>query len=185
MEILNVVAKAISAYDNHSYMYEPNESQDGCSSCGIRWSQSINLKFKLKRKNYDISYTYDGYCIVSSKFKEFCTMQDYNGLDFQPLPNNSTFFWFTCDNLVNLDIIRRKVVQKNYCNKCQRFYDVAGSTPAFLQKEYNISKKTIYKSDVEFGHGSFRSTIFIVNLEVFQDLKNEKFRGLYFHEIFE
>lgn len=62
------------ASDNKSdFLTEEDiEQPPKCSKCGFFLDfDSFNPFFKLKNKNYDVSYTYDLRCIVSLKFKEF------------------------------------------------------------------------------------------------------------------
>jgi len=48
-----------------------------CESCGYRTDFEYTSKsFRVNRRIYDFSATYDGACIVSLKSKEFCLRRD-------------------------------------------------------------------------------------------------------------
>jgi hypothetical protein len=61
----------------------------------------LNPKFKLKKNKYSISCTYDGFVIVTVKFKHFCEKNNYRGLDFIPLISETEYYWFKICNVWN------------------------------------------------------------------------------------
>ena len=57
-----------------------------CRYCGFKTRYDYtNPLFKLSKKTMDISYTYDGACIVSEKWKSFCIENDFSNVSFVPL----------------------------------------------------------------------------------------------------
>ena len=68
-----------------------------CRYCGFKTRYDYtNPLFKLSKKTMDISYTYDGACIVSDKWKSFCIESDFSN------------------------------VSESYCEYCHSFNAVAG-----------------------------------------------------------
>ena len=81
----------------------------------------IDSKFKMKGKKYNVACTYDGFIIVSEKFKQFCEREGYAGLEFIVLPNASGFYWFKVDNILEYDVKLRETEFINYNSDCKGF----------------------------------------------------------------
>ena len=95
-----IVGYSITGDDNDSFMCssadEVLENMKGLSVCPVCKYRTdffyINKNFKMSRRNKDFSSTYDGYDIVSRKFKEFCERRGYENIDFRGLKNEPDFF---------------------------------------------------------------------------------------------
>ena len=189
METLGkIVGKMIYCYDNDSYMYRPKELVflNCCSLCNVPLARNINPDFRLSKKNYDISATYDGYFIVSNAFKEFCISNGFEGLNLYTLKLESDFcLLLDTDNIVYLDHERRGTKFDEYCKVCQRYNSVAGGSPNFFKTSNQKLLNTIYTSDVMYGYKNSQHPLFIINMDLFSLLKAEKFRGIYFENIYE
>jgi hypothetical protein len=73
------IAYSLSGPDNDSYMCGVAAALNVvpglpvCPECGYKTEfQFSNPSFIVKRRSYDFSTTYDGYYIVSLRFKEHC-----------------------------------------------------------------------------------------------------------------
>lgn len=137
------------------------------------------LKFKKKK---DYSATYDGFTIVSERFKQFCINEKYNSLEFIPLLSSPNFYWFKIHNVIEFDIEARKTRFIGYNKVCNGYKEVIGANPACL------------KNNVILGDGFFRSDIFFASdaskhpLEMVGSFTKEKikvagFKGIYFQKI--
>ncbi|QTE23355.1 hypothetical protein [Polaribacter cellanae] len=175
-----IIGKALDGLDNDTHMYPNRDFPNKCIQCSTPLNKGINPQYKLKKKQYDLSHTYDGYTIVSERFKQFCLKNNFKGLVFSPLPNDKNFYVFRSNNIFEIDPIRRKVKFDRYCDKCKRFTSVAGGTPAFSKYSDKKLKNTIYRSDIEFGGIYELSPFLIISLEVFELIRKEKFKGIYF-----
>lgn len=47
--------------------------------------------YRIKRKKYHLSGSYDGFNVVSQKFKELYDTYKWDGLVFYPIPKNKDF----------------------------------------------------------------------------------------------
>ena len=87
---MNEIASILCGQDNDSYMVASCEKKlyevpDGvfCAKCGWKkeWKYT-RPDFELKIKKYDVSFTYDGACIVSSKIREIMFSKGRKNLIF-------------------------------------------------------------------------------------------------------
>lgn len=61
----------LGAPDNDSYMLVGAADEQRCSACGtVVDHEWVDPSFRLTDRRWDISYTYDGYCIVSQRFSD-------------------------------------------------------------------------------------------------------------------
>ena len=54
-------------------------------------------------------YTYDGYLIVSERFKRFCINNDYQSIAFVALPKETEFFFVNVIKEITLNYKKREV----------------------------------------------------------------------------
>lgn len=86
-----VVAFSLSCSDL-DYMYPDMKSMPGvCPVCHCTLEKIPDLAFRVSMQR-DIGCTYDGFQIVSDRFKQFCEEQKYSGLEFLALPNSPGFY---------------------------------------------------------------------------------------------
>jgi hypothetical protein len=120
----------LSVPDNDSYMLRGATPHPACKLCGLvtnhKW---IDPSFRLVRRQFDASYTYDGYLIVSDRFREIARTA---GAQCVGLPAEPTFFGLLADEVVAFDTARRGTRFENRCERCGRYRAVAGATPVFL-----------------------------------------------------
>lgn len=178
----------ISGSDNDSYMcswgggiLEEIKDIDPCPKCGYRTDfEYINPKFKVKRRTYDFSYTYDGYCIVSLKFKETCLRAGFKNLKFVNLPGDNDFFDFRPEKTVEFDVLKRKTRFIDKCTTCGNYEEIIGATPAFIKGDIPCE---VFRSDISFGSGNSKSPIIFITEEVKNIFRREKLTSIYPKEI--
>jgi hypothetical protein len=81
----------LSAPDNDSHMCGSSSKLltglsglEICAACGYKTDPFfINPRFRVKRRIYDASFTYDGYLIISLKFNEACHRAKLTGFEVQ------------------------------------------------------------------------------------------------------
>ena len=89
----------IGAPDNHSHICGSDdkllpEVQDVpvCAACGFKTSPFfVNPSFTVRRRTFDVSFTYDGYAICSLKFREAVVRAGLTGGGFEALPSDPQF----------------------------------------------------------------------------------------------
>jgi hypothetical protein len=180
MEIM-VVAKMLYGPDNNSFMYY--DYPNCCIKCHYTVRKSISPDFKLKRKQYDVSYTYDGYLIVSKKFKSFCEEKKYNNYIFHNLANEPDFFFLECLDIISLDYDRRKVKFIDLCEVCGRHAEVIGANPSYIENNFEMKENTFYRSKFDFGSYNRKSPLIIIGNEMAEEMLKMKFKGLYFKDV--
>ena len=172
----------LSGPDNDSHMLDKIPSRVLCPACRSRIDKTYYRKeFQPKKPHFDFSFTYDGYCIVSRRFQEFCIRNEYPGLDFHSLGDGS-FFWFMPRSTVRFDAKKRQTRFENFCSACNQYAVVVGATPGFLVEEHPLPDG-FYVTDIEFGDRTEKSPLYIVGVETQRKLKREKMKGLQFEPI--
>lgn len=176
---------SISGPDNDSHMCASSDRiLDGvqgvpvCAECGYKTDPFyINQGFQVKRRDCDLSYTYDGYCIVSRKFMEACERHAVTGTVFIGLPADSDFFVLKPTSTTVFNVELRKTRFEVYCSACKFHKSTAGATPAFLSSSPTTD---ISGTDILFGSGNERHPLLIATQRTKSLLGAERLKGLEF-----
>lgn len=179
---------SLSGYDNDSHMCSSTDRVFDdvgglavCPRCGYRTDFNyINERFRVKRRTNDISYTYDGYCIVSLKFKEACERAHFQGLRFVQLPGDQEYFHLVPNCVVEFDSEKRKTKLVKKCEVCGNYEAVAGATPAFIKGELTAD---ICKTDILFGSGNAKHPLILITKRAKEVFDREKLKGVIVEEI--
>lgn len=151
-----------------------------CRDCGYKTDlYFVNPAFRVKRRVYDLSETYDGYSIASIKFIEACKRFNLEGVEFIRLPSDPEYFLLKPTTITKFDSETRKTRFNTLCNNCGFYNSVAGATPAFLLSEPITD---LSGTDVVFGSGNSRSRMLIATERAKTVLTGEKLKGLEFKE---
>lgn len=182
-----VVAKILNGSDENGYMYKHITIRpDVCPICKNRIEDVPNLSYKVKKKHLDFIVTYDHYTIVSQKFKDFCDVNKYQGLEFIPLLKSEGFYCFKANNVFELDYERRKTKFIKYNDCCGSFDETIGATPAHLKNGNSIiSNDFIYRSEYRFASYAGKDYLTIIGLNTMKRMKQAKFKGLYYDNVFQ
>src|SRR5205814_4240506 len=96
-----IVFCKLSASDNKSFYFE-DTAAPACARCGLvtdlEW---INPHFELKKKVFDLSFTYDLAAIASERFAQFASQRP--GARFLPLPHLDAFYLMIVDPILRVD----------------------------------------------------------------------------------
>jgi len=181
---MKVLGYSVSGPDNDSYMNVDEYEVNICDCLDFVRNRHLHLNpdFKLTKKGYDISYTYDSYLIVSDRFKQFCADNPYAGVSFFPIPNYPTKFLLLVSNIVKVDPIRRETKFDEFNSACNEYNEVTGATPVCLM-DNSILPDGFYRTDIEFGRGYAKAGIILVGPETGAKLRTHKFKGLYLEKI--
>ena len=146
-----------------------------CSTCGLVVDRSwIDPAFELRDSRFDASYTYDGYLIVSDRFR---LLTDGPGARFIPLPSSPGFYSLVVDDRVQFDAVRRKTVFEQPCGECGRFFTVVGATPVVLKVHGPLGNQ-LYRTDIEFGTGNEQHPLILVGPDLAARLQEESLAGV-------
>ena len=174
--------------DNDSFMcssadnvFEGLEGLAVCDACHYRTDfEYINEKFRLKRKTYYLSLTYDGYCIASRKFKELIEREKIKGIEFFSLKNEPEYFVMFVRNIVEFDTEKRECRREKLCSKCKNYESFVGATPAFLKEAL---PGALCRSDVLFGSGNEKSPLLFASQHILDVVMREKLKGIRFEQV--
>jgi hypothetical protein len=165
-------------------MYSEADDLSTCEKCGYKLDFGyINPKFRLKRKVYDLSFTYDHCCIVSLKFKEFCQREKYSGIKFGKFPLEPNYFYLTVESIVKFETIEEGIRYENLCEKCGNYESIVAPGPTFIKDAEEPLGDGLYRTDLVFGSGNEKNPLLIIGIETYKKLKREKFKGLVYDEI--
>ena len=144
------IAFALSAPDNGSYMLRGDAPHPACPTCGMVSDRTwVDPGFTLRTSDFDASYTFDGYLIVSERFRNAVPDDGLRFLELESLPG---FFVLDSQNEVAFDAARRGTKFDRKCGECGRFNVVAGAFPVFLVDAAPLPD-VVWRTDVEFGTG--------------------------------
>lgn len=149
----------LDVVDNDSYMLRAGLPYPACINCGFVTDREwIDRDFQLNKQNFDASYTYDGYLIVSDRFR---SLAEGRGARFVRLPSQPDFYSCRVDALVRFDAVKRGTRFEDYCDVCHRYRSVAGATPVYLHDPLPLDAGFV-RTDIEFGTGNERHPIILV-----------------------
>ena len=177
-----VVGYSLSGQDNDSYMYRTWKAASRCPVCRtVLDHRALNPDFRLKLDIHDVSYTYDGACVVSESAMR--ALSPFAGVEATRLPFDRDFYLLNVANAVEFDSERRKTRFQDFCDGCNRFRSVAGATPAFLRRTSEPLAEGIYRTDVEFGTDDERAPLLIVSTGLRDVLTRQAPKGLTFRPV--
>lgn len=176
-----IIGYSISGPDNDSYLYKDGWGKSVCEVLDFinNREKYITVKSRIKRTNYNFSYTYDSAIIVSQKFRDFCLRNKYEGLKFFRLKKQDKLYLLKSQNIIQFDIKRRSTVFEDFQEACGKFNSVAGATPICLKSNEELIDG-IYRTDVEFGSGYELSPLIVVGKNTYEKMKVEKFKDIDF-----
>lgn len=185
------IGYSISGPDNDSFMCSStdvvHENMHGlsvCPECGYRDDFFyINRKFRVKRRVYDFSSTYDGYSIISRKFKEFCERRKYQNIVFAEFENDPDFFALIPLTVLAFDVEGNKPRYEGYCGKCGNYESVIGPFPVYLKNIDKPLKEGIYRTDLLFGSGNDKSPLILIGPGTKEAILSEGFKDIDFESI--
>lgn len=89
-------------------MYDSEDETPGlCPVCHNVLKKIPNLDYRMEKKKGDVFCTYDMFCIVTEKFKNFCEDNGYEGLKFIALPKSPGYYYFESEKIFKIDVVKR------------------------------------------------------------------------------
>jgi hypothetical protein len=143
----------------------------------------LPASLKMKKKKIDIGSTYDGFTIVSERFKSLCEQNKFKGLQFIQLPNNSNFYLFRVDNVLEFDTVARRTEYIKFSKEFNAYVEIIGATPVCLKNKQPVPEGTIYRTDIFFGTGVRKSPVLMTGIKTKELLCSWKLKGIYFNQI--
>lgn len=161
---------------------KPGDDTPRCESCWKilhKWEAPLT-GFVVKKRQYDISATYDGIVVVSNKFKSIYESSGLTGLGFKPLPSDPAFFAILPTRTVAYDVEKRKPNLRMLllCPVCGQYDAVAGANPICLKQGEVIGESEFVRTDVEFGGNNEMHPLILCGARAGETLKTARLRGL-------
>ena len=179
-----VVAKIIFMPDIE-YMYD-NENRPGtCPICHNTLEKIPDVHYKVAKKRADILCTYDGFYIVTEKFKEFCNENKYPNITFIALADSIGYYFFMPHDIYELDYIHRKVqfLNKRVC--CGSYDEIIGASPAYKLSSFSTeSDDFINRSEYYFGTKGCKAPLIIIGLKTQQKVKAFGLKGISYDNVY-
>lgn len=155
-----------------------------CPKCGRRIEDVANLEYHSFYGKQDLYCTYDGYFIVSKKFKKFCEERNYPNLEFIFLPAMGKFYMLIVKDIYELDEKRGRTRFEKYCEECGGFSEII-SPSRFKDPNFTpISDDFIMRTRLRYGEDSHMHYIIVVGKETKKAMREYGlmggcFRGIY------
>lgn len=175
------IGYGISGPDNDSYLNPDGWGKTICEVIDFVNNREnyVTEKFRVKRANFNLSYTYDGGTIVSQKFRDFCLRNKYSTLKFYQLKKQKNLYLLKCTKIIAYDIEQRQTRFEEFQPDCQMYNSIAGATPICLSSK-NKLEDGFYRTDILFGGGYEQSPILLIGTETFKKMQTEKFTDIDF-----
>ena len=131
--------------------------------------------YRIKRKKYHLSSSYDGFNTVSQSFKNLYETLNWQGLVFYPITKNKGFYLIECVEVVVVNKTERPIEFEHKCNECNQYMGVYGSVPAYINSSeiQKMKPNTFYRSDFEFGYDFEQNYSLFASEEITTVLKAE------------
>ncbi len=171
----------ISGHDNDSHLLDENHVQR-CPICKqIQNKHEAGIKsaisFKIKKKKYDFSTTYDGFLIGSEKIRNLYISNNWRGIDFHGLPKSNGFFLLIPQPnfVIKFADDIRPVNFIETCNTCGLAKEVIGLFPIYIKESItNMNESIFYHTDLAFGAYDEKSHFFIISDTICNLLETNK-----------
>ena len=150
-------------YDNDSYLLDVSKVDRHKYITCPSYRMILNKRslveehlptYKIKRKKYHLSGSYDGFKVVSQEFKDLYEISSWQGLAFYPVPKSKGFYLIECSQQVVLNEAKRPIEFESKCNECGLYMGVYGSVPPYIDADVfqKLKPNTVYRSNLEFGY---------------------------------
>ncbi|MFN8314967.1 MAG: hypothetical protein U0T32_00785 [Chitinophagales bacterium] len=156
-----------------------------CPQCGyIRDRTFIDRDVEIEKRQYDISYTLDGFLIVSEKFKQLFSEEEYPSIRYVKLNRYKNLYCLEIiGNILAFDAVKRQTEFINKCSACGNCAEVIGADPVYLKNINEPLAKGFYQTDLWFASFNRKHPLIIVDIETQQKMKAQKYRMLTFNPI--
>ena len=178
-----VVAKDIYMPDIE-YMYD-NENRPGtCPICHNTLEKIPDIHYKVEKKRADILCTYDGFYIVTEKFKEFCNENKYPNITFIALTDSIGYYFFMPHDIYKLDYIHCKTQFLNKRECCGSHDEIIAPLIYKYPKFSTESDDFINRSEYFFGTKGCKAPLIIIGLKTQQKMKAFGLKGIDYKNVY-
>ena len=177
-----IIAKILSGKDM-DYMFLDQATRQGlCSVCHNLLEQIPDLNAKIKRKKGDFFVTYDGFTLVSQKFKDFCDERHYPNLTYKEMKNMPGLYYFMPNNVFRIDTSMLHLCNFNEC--CNSFDSIVGGVIKAIDFKVETND-FICRSNFFMGSRHRKGPCIIVGLETAKKMRDFGLKDVYFHDVYQ
>lgn len=181
-----VVAKELIGHDAEYMYHSVSEDPGVCPVCHTALEKIPNLDYRMHKKKGDVFYTYDGFCIVTEKFKSFCDANDYRNLKFTVLPKSPGYYVFEAEDVFRCDPVRSRFSYGKKQECCGQYSWITMGTMLCKSKEFYLPTDDFISSrDYWLGDGNRKSTEIIIGTKTAGKMKQAGISGIYFDDVIE
>lgn len=181
-----VVAKELTGRDLKDYVYQSESLRhDYCPICHNTLTPIPPQNYMFRKRSGDVWVSYDGFYIVSEKFKQFCETQEYPNLIFTKIEKSSGFYFFTTNEIYKVDYERSNVVFMRK-RECCGNYDYIIHIPKYRSKDEALhTDDFIARAEFYFGDGYKKGAVIYVGLKTVQMMQKYGLKGMWFGSVYE
>lgn len=183
---VEAVAAILSGHDNGCYVTADckhrmfNDVPDAvfCGTCGWKTDWTFcRPTFRLGRRRLDVSYTYDGACIISDRARSIIASLTAEANIVRSLDMEPGYFHLIPHDTIHFDVQRRGTRFGTLCNTCRLWSTVAGGSPAFL-KSVPAGSKHLFRTDILFGSYNARHPMIVISSELYHRFREARLTGI-------
>lgn len=178
-----VVAWLLSGVEAE-YMYGSREKMPGlCPACHNTVEKLPDLDYYVPRTNH-FQETYDGFVIVSEKFRMFCKVQHFNNVRFIPLRSPGGFYILETDDILEVNEEYSDMpYDGEQCPVCGT-YEWHGLRMIYSKNDLSDDDNFLKRPSGMFGPDWRKHYSFVVGKKTATLMKKFGLRGIYFHEVY-
>jgi hypothetical protein len=165
-------------------MYQSRDEVPGlCPACKNVVDKIPNLDYYVTRTNH-LQETYDGFTIVSEKFKMFCKVQHFDNVIFIPLRTPGGFYVMEPNDIFEVNKEYSDMPHDgDLCPVCGT-YEWHGNRMIYSKEDFDDDANFIKRLDGLYGSSWKKFHVIIVGKKTAKLMKQFGLRGIYFHEVY-
>lgn len=168
-----MVAKIICGPDaDDMYNFHKGEKDPGlCEKCKTRLEMIPNSNYRVRIKGRDFQNTYDGYCIVSERFKSFCEQNNYPNLEFTQTKTKG-YYTFLPQKIyqTSSDI----GITYSHLNECCNLYSHVYVSHRLYVRDKNfiqVGDDFITRTEILYGDRSYKQYMIVIGNKTYVKMK--------------
>ena len=168
-----IVAKIICGPDaDDMYNFYKGEKDPGlCEKCKTRLEMIPNPNYRVRIKGRDFQNTYDGYYIVSERFKSFCEQNNYPNLSFTQTKTKGYYTFLPQKIYQTSSDIGITYSHLNEC--CDLYSHVYVSHRLYVRDKNFIQEEDdfIARTEILYGDNSYKHYMIVIGNKTYVKMK--------------
>lgn len=186
----HVVAYSLWGGVDLEFMYGHNSDLKSklktCDYCNDILAKFPNTDFLPNKRFFNFGCTYDGYHIVSHKFKCLCDSLDIKDVEFLELTRSDGFYYINPLQTYWLD---EKASQIKHigepCPHCGGYLWTGCPNALFSINGNEIKDHFLRKTNIKFGDRFRQAPLIIIDVDTAKEFKRQNIKGIRFEPVYE